>query len=333
MRRDLLHISTLGMSKEDWLDFRMRGIGASEIGSLMGLSPYFSSTELFYLKAGLIPNSGVDNEATFWGKALEEVVASNWQYWGGSVESMIENVNQNKVVRRCQRVNAYLNNPAYPHLFVSLDRKIVGKDNGREGCLEIKTISGFSSNQWEGGIPIYHIVQLQCQLLVTDLHYGELAILKDGRYMEVIPFERNEEIVKNIVTLSADFWHNRVLPARELLAEAGAIGKDEAMTLVQQFEPDPDGSDAYTQFLSARYCIGKDTETIDGDIQLLEWAEAYTHAHQVAKDNEEQKQYYGNLIKARMKDAAVIDFGTRGRVTWKNTVKGNRTFSVKIKDE
>lgn len=323
------------MSNADWLQHRQRGVGASEIGSLMGLSPYSSSTELFYQKVGLIPNDSIENEAMFWGKALEEVVAQKWMYWGGDANSMIDNHESKRVIRRCHRISAYINNPAYPQLFVSLDRKIVGKDNGSrgEGCLEIKTISGFSANQWEGGIPIYHIVQLQCQLLVTDLHYGELAILKDGRYMDVIPFERNEEICKNIITLSTDFWYNRVLPSRELLLKEGAeLSNDEKMTLVQAYEPEPDGSDAYAQFLSARYLIGKEAKAMDGDIQLLQWAEAYTHAHQVAKDNEEQKQYYANLIKARMKDAAVIDFGSRGKVTWKNTAKGNRTFSVKIKE-
>ena len=34
---------------EEWLAFRQTGLGASDIGTLMGLNPYKSKIELFFL--------------------------------------------------------------------------------------------------------------------------------------------------------------------------------------------------------------------------------------------------------------------------------------------
>ncbi len=40
---------------DEWLAFRQNGLGASDIGTLMGLNPYKSKIELFYQKVGVIP--------------------------------------------------------------------------------------------------------------------------------------------------------------------------------------------------------------------------------------------------------------------------------------
>ena len=49
---NLIYTSTVNMAPDDWLMFRNRGIGASEVGYIMGLSPYKSNVELFYEKIG-----------------------------------------------------------------------------------------------------------------------------------------------------------------------------------------------------------------------------------------------------------------------------------------
>ena len=41
-------ISTLGMSREDWLIARKGGIGGSDAAAVLGLNPYKSPVELFY---------------------------------------------------------------------------------------------------------------------------------------------------------------------------------------------------------------------------------------------------------------------------------------------
>ena len=143
----LIYTSTEGMSNEDWLRFRKRGIGASEVGAIMGLSQYKSNVELFYEKIGQGLGYTVENIRMYFGKEYENPIARMWEFWGGNEASLIENTRLNRKVRRMQRVKAYIQNPKYPHLFVSLDRRInkhidpeTGKERGN-GALEIKPLS------------------------------------------------------------------------------------------------------------------------------------------------------------------------------------------------
>lgn len=331
MKKSLIHVPTSSMTKRDWLDYRMNGIGASEIASVLGLSPYLSSHQLFYQKIGLFPNESIDNAATHWGKVLESVVAEQWQYWGGNLQSLIENFNQGKVVRRCQRINAYVINPEMPHLFVSLDRLILPKyNNGIEGALEIKTISGFAADQWEAGIPVYYLAQLQTQLLVTGMRYGELAMLKDGRTLEVLTFQYMEDLCSTILETTKDFWENRVLPARAVLADMEKASDDEKILAVQFYEPEPDGSDAYKDFLAKKFS-NPNGATIDGEPHHYQLAiEINNHKESVSQAQGEITKLE-NLIKSQMGNAEVMNFGGAGQITWKANKNGIRSFKVKIK--
>ena len=120
---NLIYTSTAEMTPEQWLGFRKCGIGASEVGALMGLSQYKSNIELFYDKIGQGLGFNVENIAMFMGTELEDFIAKMWQYWGGSEASLIDNFRKGTKVRKMQKVNAYIQNPKFPWLFVSLDRK------------------------------------------------------------------------------------------------------------------------------------------------------------------------------------------------------------------
>src|SRR5690242_5416401 len=126
VKNNLIYTSTDGMSTEEWLTFRKRGIGASEVGYIMGLSPYKSNVELFYEKLAEGISQQQETAPTFMGKYMEAVIADLWQYWeeGKDQITMQQNYNAGKKVRTMQRVNAYIQNPKYPHLFASLDRRI-----------------------------------------------------------------------------------------------------------------------------------------------------------------------------------------------------------------
>ena len=46
-------ISTLGLSREDWLGWRRMGIGGSDVSVIAGVNPYLSIYELWEDKMGL----------------------------------------------------------------------------------------------------------------------------------------------------------------------------------------------------------------------------------------------------------------------------------------
>ena len=67
-------ISTLGMSREEWLKLRRSGIGGSDAGAICGLNPYSSPMSVYRDKT-CEELSDIDNEAMRQGRDLEDYVA------------------------------------------------------------------------------------------------------------------------------------------------------------------------------------------------------------------------------------------------------------------
>lgn len=338
MKQHLLLTPTTDMSNEDWLRYRKRGIGASEVGTVMGLNPYKSSIELFYEKIGEDLGFTVENIAMFMGKEQEPFMAKLWQHWEGDEESMIRNFRAGKIIRRCQRVNAYVNNPRFPWLFVSLDRKANRTADRDEGALELKTIEAWEAEKWENEIPPSYAVQVQTQILVCEFLWGELFTMKNGRHLECLPFDVHKELQDKILTVTKEFW-DKVEKGRQILTRLNhAKTIDYNMRLaeeltgeLQAIEPPPDGSDAYSAFLKKKYNIAEPGERA-GTLDELSWAQLHRGEKQQIKEIEEGARLYEQLIKNEMRsDWTKLDFGPNGYVSWKPNVNGSRVFLNKTK--
>lgn len=337
MKSNIKLVSTNDMSREAWLAYRFCGLGASEVGTVMGLDPYKSSIQLFYEKIGEYHASNVENISMFLGKNQEEFISDMWEYWGGTQESMIENFNSGNKVRRCRRVNAYAHNDKYPWLFVSLDFEI-NKHNGKgNGTLETKTIGGYNADKWEAGIPVGYVTQVQDQMLVCEYEYGEIAILKDNRDFNVIEFEYNASICEGIIERTKIFWDTveagRVAITKRLNAkmEFNYSQVEELNAEIASLEPSPDGTDAYNNFLKEKYQIALPGERI-GTVIELQTAIAHKEVDTRLKSLEEEKQLYSNTLKNYIKDGCdKLDFGVNGFVSWKANKNGVRTLQNKVK--
>jgi putative phage-type endonuclease len=355
MKSHLKLVPTRDMSQDDWLAYRQRGVGASEVGTILGLNPYKCSAQLFYEKLGEMPINTVENMAMFLGKEQESFIADLWQYWDpsdGGEAKLMENYRAGNKVRRCQRVNAYVNNPDFPWLFVSLDRKInkgrvfeIGstrrevslETEGSEGSLELKTIAGHEADKWEAGIPPSHVVQVQTQLLVCEFKFGELAVFKDGRDFQVYPFEYNPGICETIIERTRDFWQ-RVLEGRKLLTQRFEMRRnfnyqaaDEITEQLTTLEPAPDGSEAFAKYLKERYRIAEPGE-VKGTDEQLATAARHKRIKEQMKALEEQARECENILKNSIReDATKIDFTQSGYVSWKPDSNGVRKFLNKVK--
>jgi putative phage-type endonuclease len=338
MKKHLELIPTTGMNRDQWLAYRHTGIGASEVGAILGLDEYTSSLELYYYKIGEVPKFDIENMAKFIGKVDEPKIAKLWQYWDGEELSMIRNFQENKIVRRCQRVNAYVRNPAYPWLFVSLDRKIMRYDHRGEGTLELKTISGFEADKWEAGLPPKYITQVNTQMLVCEFLFGEMALLQDNRRFFVYPFDQSDNIKNHIVTRTKDFW-DRVEKGRRLVNEKyHAMSQynqrrvDECQHEIDALAPEPDGTLAYADFLADRFGKPNKLER-KGTPDELACAIELRDCTDRLKELQEVKNLHENTLKRAMADVQVLDFGTDGKVLWTTTDRGTRIFRNKLKTQ
>lgn len=323
--RKLICIDKTGMSNEDWLNHRFMGIGGSEMATLLNLNPYQSAVELFYRKVEF-SSEQKENERMFWGKVHEDTIANIWQYHDPNqtdISVTMENYNADNKIRYCKELNYIISNPKFPHLFANVDRIFdYQTDEFCEGVLEVKTVSDFAINIWEAGIPPYFLIQGQTYLAVSELEYGEFAILKNGRNFEVIPFQRNEKIIENIITRSKEFW-DRVLEARNLHSQDASFS---------HLEPEPDNSMAYEKFMKARFTDKQNT--VIGTDEIRNTAIQEVICTKDIKELEIQKQLHKNKIIKFLSDnnAEKIDFGEYGYISYFENAKKTRVFNNKIKN-
>jgi len=71
-------VRTDGLSRDEWLDYRRKGIGGSDAGSILGLSRYASAFSVWNDKVGNVTPEFNGNEATEWGNDLERIVAEKY---------------------------------------------------------------------------------------------------------------------------------------------------------------------------------------------------------------------------------------------------------------
>lgn len=183
----LTRISTVGMSREDWLERRRHTIGGSDAAGIVGLSRYATPYTVFLDKTGRLPDKA-DNEAMRQGRDLEDYVAKRWEEATG------------KKVRRLQ---AMLYNPAYPFAHADVDRMVVGEDAG----LECKTTSTLDVRQFNGvEFPEKYYAQCVHYMAVTGAKRWYLAVLVFGRGFFVFTLERNQAEIDALMGAEAAFW-------------------------------------------------------------------------------------------------------------------------------
>jgi putative phage-type endonuclease len=311
-------------NREDWLAQRQRiGIGGSETASILGLSPYSCSAQVFYEKLGFASKK-FTSLAMIIGNEDEDKIARLWSHYDPNtgVESIPVNYQAGKVIRKPMKINRIIRDPKHSYLFANPDRLF--KNGSNRAILEIKTINHWEAQKWESGVPIHYIIQIQHYMLVCGVKYAELAILESNSKIDVIPFEPSKEIQERIIDACSKFWES-ITEAR-LILDAGGMEMD-----VQHLVPPPDGSDAYTDFLKEKYRDGaKDVDTVvhateDDLYDLQQYLSYKQHYEELART----MQLHEQNLRSRMGEYPVLDFGDRyGKITWRSDKNGKRAFKM-----
>jgi len=218
--KHLIHTPTAKLTEAEWQSLRQSFVregmvGGSDAGTLLGLNPYKSPINMYYQAIGVSNLPNMMNSAMLHGKQLEDYVANCWQYYDGTDDGWVANTLADNKIKKYKKVKSIIQNPKYPMLFANIDGVITHHPNyKKQGILEIKTISGYSSDSYEGGIPPSYLIQLQHYMLVCELSWGEVCYLKDGRQLGCVTFEADKELQERIIFEAQDF-QNRVKKARQ----------------------------------------------------------------------------------------------------------------------
>ncbi|MBU2741630.1 YqaJ viral recombinase family nuclease [Acidithiobacillus albertensis] len=182
-------VSTKAMSREEWLQWRNRGIGSSDAPVAVGVSRYKAPLELWLEKTGRKePEDLSSKEAVFWGTTLEPIVGQ---------------VYAERTGKKVRKVNAVLQHPDYPYMLANLDRIVEGG-----GILEIKTAGLRSQGQWEEGVPLAYQIQVLHQLAVTGKSWADVAVLIGGQEFRIYRIEREETRITQLLELEKTFWNH-----------------------------------------------------------------------------------------------------------------------------
>lgn len=270
-------VKTAGMSREEWLRWRTKGIGGSDVSVIAGVNPFRSIFQLWLEKTGQVEPEETENDNTHFGNVLEPVVKREFSKRTGL---------------KVRAKRALLQSGEYPFMLADLDGVIY--ENGKMNLFEAKTASAYKQEIWERGVPEEYMLQVQHYMAVTGAEKTYLAALVGGNrfYWKVVP--RDEQKIAEIIAMEKAFWEENVL--------AG-------------IEPVPDGSEATTDFLNEKYA-SSNGNTILLPEEALGLCRRYEELSGQLSELQDKKDAVSNQLKNYLKNNESGVIGEY-RVTWK----------------
>jgi putative phage-type endonuclease len=274
------------MTEEDWQAYRekQKGIGGSDVATILGLNPYKTPFTLWLEKTGQIEPPTLNNEYIEWGNLLEPVIREKF-----AKETGFE-VYENHWV---------MLHDTHDFMVANVDGEVINS-TGEKGILEIKTAGERMRDQWENGPPHHYMLQLQHYLAVCDYSYGYIAVLIGGNTFKYYLVERDDYVIDNLIQAEIEF-----------------------MKMIEtNTPPEISGHQADSNYLADTF--PEDNGEIGELNKALEiHALHYLSLQKQIKNLQEQADLLKNLIKSEMKDfrilkssAAIVNMPTIKKVSF-----------------
>ena len=276
-------MKTNKMSKDEWLKWRTKGIGGSDVSIIAGINKFKSVFQLWLEKTGQVVPREEYNDYTHFGNILESVVKNEFMERTGL---------------KVRAKKAILQSEEYPFMLADLDGIIY--ENGEKYIFEAKTASAYKQDVWENGVPEEYQLQVQHYMAVTGIQKTYIAALVGGNHFYYHEVLRNEEIIQNIIQMEKSFWEENVL---------------------QGIEPVADGTEATTDFLNEKYRESNGNLIILPE-DAADLCKKYDELTEQLNSLKEKKDAISNQLKNYLKENEVGIVGDR-RVTWKEVMTTN----------
>ena len=281
------------LTHDQWLENRKSGVGGSDAGAIMGVTPYRGAYGVWADKLGKT-EPVEDNEALRQGRDFEDYVARRFT---------------EKTGLRVRREYGMLRSDAWPWMVANIDRRIIGERAG----LECKTSRDVHMKRYRNGdFPMEYYCQCLHYLAVTGWDRWYLAVLVYGT--DLLTFEIKREEVEDdigaLIKAEDSFWHEYVLTERQ---------------------PLPDGLESTTKALGAVWAASAPEVAIDADEAADALLGRLQGLRRDRRAIDAQITETENMVKARMQEAEVLR-GTGATATWKG-VDVKRLSERKIREK
>jgi putative phage-type endonuclease len=280
------------MLKDEQQAVRSKGIGASEVAAVVGLSPWQGPHDIWERKTGRAPPQ-TDNSAIIWGSIMEPAIISVWRARTG---------NRVRYTGRHQRTYVHPQNP----LCVATPDGLIEPGGVN---LEVKTYGSRVAHHWgEPGtddIPEYYLAQCTWQMAAS------------GRKRTLLLASHDRDIDEYHVLYDADFYS-------AMAEQVARFWRDYVET---DTPPPADHRERCREILARYYPRPKGKECAPCTPEATELAMALRDAETAAKAAEERLA----LAKNRMAEHIGAEYGVHtevGKVLW-YPVAGRTTPSAK----
>lgn len=269
-------------TREQWLEDRRSGIGASEAAAALGESPFKTAWELWLEKTGTIqPPDLSDKLYVRLGQVMERGVGEIYAEHSGR---RVEFWPQTEVLRHGD----------IPWMLCTPDATQVDDSRG-PGILSIKTTDQRFLKDWErDGIPLHYQIQAHQELAITGLEWGTVAVAFGRQTLKFFDFDRNQRFIDALTGKLEEFW--RLIETRTPPAVDWTEGCARALFALH---PQDNGA------------------TVDLPPEAAEWDAELQAAKERIKEAEKVATEYENLIKAAIGSNTFGRLPGGGSYSWK----------------
>lgn len=203
------------MNNQEWHNNRSKGIGGSDAAALLGYSPYLNNIELWKDKALGIKKEFKNTEVLERGHKIEPLLRETFKIDFPQYDVYFED-------------NDHFVNPKYDFIRGSVDGRLIEKETGKKGGLEIKHVeiqNAMQREKWKNrSIPMNYFIQCLHYMLVTGWEFfmfkarlksvfGDEVSIREVHYrINRADFIDDIEVIKNA---EINFWINYVLTKKQ----------------------------------------------------------------------------------------------------------------------
>lgn len=194
---------------------RKKGIGGSDIATILNLNPWKTPYELWLDKTSqdIEELSADTEERMMWGNTLEDIVA---KHYSSVTDNKVQRLNQ-------QLVGSVSIAVANPDRFIVESGSRVRWDDkeqrvlGASKVLEVKTAHAMSLNSPDWGeagtdeVPSNYWCQVQWYMGISGVHKADLAVLFGGQKFRIYHIDFDSEFFESAVNIAAKWWQDHVL--------------------------------------------------------------------------------------------------------------------------
>lgn len=178
----------MDLKRQQWLEERKTGIGASDAAAIIGMNPWKTNVQLWREKTGEVEPEDISDKPVV--------------KYGNDAESLLRELFILDFPQYSVKYDEFklFRNDKYQFIFATLDGWIEGE---RMGVLEIKTtqiMNPMQWSKWRDGIPDNYYIQVLHQLIATGYDFAILkAQIKHGKPDDVKLTTKHYTIEKNDV--------------------------------------------------------------------------------------------------------------------------------------